>query len=292
MGASEQSSLRWRPYDHHDPDGGIIRLLPYLPAVRWPASLQFEGEWDGLALFAAEEILDHWGEEANQEAASPGATAVAVSIAVGGEERWMLSSLESLPDIEAPVYPDPEPVAALEMAEEEEKPVWLLEPGLDDDAWAELVGDIVGESVRLSRLIRAAFGAVGARRRFLGAARRIALSEMRLSEAAAENRDVQIVMAAALVSARWERGRPMAPDHPIAVRGDNRFAARLRGALASLRESWIGEQIDDEASPESVLLAPVVQPWFPHILERLERDPTPERVEPYGGEKGRWHASR
>ena len=48
-------TLDWSPVNWDDPDGGIVRLLPFSPSESF-------GEWHGLALMASSEEPQLWKE--------------------------------------------------------------------------------------------------------------------------------------------------------------------------------------------------------------------------------------
>ena len=55
---------------------------------------------------------------------------------------------------------------------------------------------------------------------------------------------------------------------------NSRFASRLRGALAELRNS----RVDDAKAPDSTLLVPVHQAWLPSLEAAVTAWPDPEPV--------------
>ena len=69
---------------------------------------------------------------------------------------------------------------------------------------------------------------------------------------------------------RWNLNRENSVDELNHTK-DNRFAARMRGSLAVLRE---------EFGDEAVLLVPIQQAWRKSMLEALERLPHAESSSP------------
>ncbi len=297
--AEDIAPLVWRAEDWRDPDGGVIRLLPHLPTVHSPPGLAAGPGWHGLALLATEEDLEMWQQQSVQEAESPGCTAVAMMTAMGGGTAQMLSGLAMLQTLQGAVFPDPEPSRLLAAAQSAARPVWLVEPDLDDEGWAALTVASAEAQVKVRNLLRAVTGG----RRYRRMVKRVGRAETdRLDVASGgvgtivgrgevESKDEseraptadELIRAAALTSAWWMHSRSHL-DQSLRASFDDRLAARLRGALAELRDLVAREQVDDESPPEAILLAPVTQSWLTHLHEALRRGPVAERVECMAGE--------
>jgi len=309
----------WESRDWADPDGGVIRLQPHMQTVRSPSGFGHRGSWDGLALLATDEDLELWQEQTEEEAISPGSTAVGMATSMGGSTAHMLNRLSELKAIDAAIFPDPEPVAALAAAAAESKPIWLVEPDLDDEEWAELTIASATAQVKIRNLLLA----VGASGRYKRQVKRILRLESSRTDSQScgvesvifnrgngvdsenggvleggdvsesgdalsrtiEQQRADLVIAAALSAAWWQQSR-MHLDIPLRQSFDNRLACRLRGALQALREDLNREQVDGQATTEPVLLAPVGQVWLPHLIDALERGVKSEWVEKRNSDGG------
>jgi hypothetical protein len=289
-----------------------------MQTVRSPTGFGRRGSWHGLALLATEEDLELWQEQIEEEDISPGSTAVGMATSMGGSTARMLNRLSELKVIDAAIFPDPEPVEALAAAAVESKPIWLVEPDLDDEGWMELTIASATAQVKIRNLLLA----IGANRRYNRQVKHILRHESSRTDSQSngvesvifnrgkgdvsenggelevegssdkedafessiplsksiEQQRAELVIAAALSAAWWQQSR-MHLDIPLRQSFDNRLAGRLRGALQALRDDFNREQVDGQATTEPVLLAPVGQVWLPHLVDALERGVKSERVE-------------
>ena len=263
------ASLPWAPVDWVDPNGGVIRLWPFLPNVVYSTALRrTEGEWDGVAYLLPSDEDEIWDAQADEEKESPGINRDAV-ISSGGTLARMMLGMSTIESIQTCKFPDPEPrrilQAALSPSGTGQRPVFFIEP--DDESWTEWVEDCADEMVRLKNLTRSIFSG------------RIWRKMLRISikntNPPFSERDEQkagaFAQASALAAAWWARSESILTSD-LQQRRDQRMAARLRGVLGTL----FGGQVDDGVTP--VLLVPVMQAWMPSILAALEQEPLPEHV--------------
>ena len=85
---------------------------------------------------------------------------------------------------------------------------------------------------------------------------------------------VDLGAAAAACAAWWLEEEGVLGDSLYSER-DLRFASRIRGALADLRDS----RVDDEKAQEPTLMVPVHQARLPSIEAAISRWPMPEALQ-------------
>ncbi|MBD14393.1 MAG: hypothetical protein CMJ72_04400 [Planctomycetaceae bacterium] len=263
------ASLSWTPVDWVDPNGGTIRLWPFLPNVVYSSTLRrTEGKWDSVAFLLPDDEAEIWDSQADEEKASPGINRDAV-ISSGGTLSRMMLGMSSIESIQTCKFPDPEPrrilQAALSPSGKGPRSIFFIEP--DDEKWTEWVEDCADEMVRLKNLTRSIFSGRIWRKMLRRAIQRTTPPDAERNERKAG----AYAQASALAAAWWARSESvLTPD--LQLRRDKRMAARLRGVLGTLS----GGQVDDGGTP--VLLVPVMQAWIPSILAALEQTPLPEHV--------------
>ncbi len=127
----------WSTASWEDPDGGTILLHGTFPTVVLPRSLWPNPKaWDGLALLDDAGAPEAWSQEEEDERASPGVNLEAARFGIGHEAHL----LDALTSIEGPLtgrFPDPEPLRLFREAQRADRPVYFLEPNLDDEAWSD-----------------------------------------------------------------------------------------------------------------------------------------------------------
>ena len=262
-------SLTWSPIEWNDPNGGVIRLWPFLPNVVYSADLRrTEGEWDGVAFLLPDDEHEIWNSQVDEEKSSPGINRDGI-ISSGGTLARMMLGMSTIESIQTCKFPDPEPrrilQAALSPSGNGPRPVFFIEP--DDEKWTEWVEDCADEMVRLKNLTRSIFS-----RRIW---RKVLRNSIQSTVPPRTERDDEkaggFAQASALAAAWWTRSESVL-NHELQIRRDERLAARLRGAL----ETLCGGQIHGEDAP--VLIVPIMQAWLPNILAALEKSPRPEHV--------------
>lgn len=258
----------WTLRDWNDPDGGIIRLWGTVATVILPRALRPRDDWDGAAFLLTDEEIEAWDEEDAMEMRSRGALA-RLAIEGGGDFARMLERMLQLDLVKAGRFPDPEPRRLFHLAEKGELPYYFVEPDTGDEEWVEYLKGCGDEAARLSRIV----GQLFARRSWRRALKE-ALKESSSPKGVAADEADQLSYAAALSTAWWRRSEMMYNPH-LRRQRDLRLAARLRGSLASLRDSGI-------SSP--VLIVPLAGAWTSDLLAILKEEPEPEHVEALSAE--------
>ena len=253
-------TLDWSPVNWEDPDGGIVRLLPFSPLVDFSESF---GEWHGLALMASSEEPQLWKEQYEEEEESPNIVRDAM-IAQMGHSGRMVKEMTFLEHESIGKFPDPIPFKCFQTAKNLANPIWFLEPDMDDDNWVKLTLEGVDYRASIWNLIRS----IGSGRKMMKIARTIA------KETSPHSDDLRIHIASSLSAAWWfiETNHLTEELHE---RINHRIASRIRGSLRSLCES-LDEQIDDEES--AVLLVPVPLVRLSGVLVALELLPDTEEM--------------
>jgi len=251
--------LSWEDIVWSDPDGGRIVLHGVLPTTVHPQALRPRLEWHALALLEGPEIEDVWQLEEESEKESPGIN-LASSILGGGIDSAMIEDLTQLEEIQTGRFPDPEPRRLHRLALRHNRPVYCIEPTLDDSDWEEQRTLEAKVSTHWRKLL----GMVRIGKKWKKAVK------VRIFDAVPPPKNVPRDMATAsvLTAAWWDLTESRITPELSKAR-DLRFAKRLRGALAIERA-----QHGDDAT----LILPMVQTWRPSILAMLETNPEPEEI--------------
>jgi hypothetical protein len=251
--------LSWEDIVWSDPDGGNIVLHGVLPTTVHPQALRPRLEWHALALLEGPEIEDVWQLEEESEKESPGIN-LASSILGGGLDSAMIEDLTQLEEIQTGRFPDPEPRRLHRLALRHNRPVYCIEPTLDDSDWEEQRTLEAKVSTHWRKLL----GMVRIGKKWKKAVK------VRIFDAVPPPKNVPRDMATAsvLTAAWWDLTEARITPELSKAR-DLRFAKRLRGALAAERA-----QHGDDAT----LILPMVQTWRPSILAMLETNPEPEEI--------------
>jgi len=266
-----ESELGWLPVILEDPEGGRIVLYPHLPCVRMPSELRTREHWDGLALIASAEEVSGWPAEEKEDQASPGVH-VAAAMASGTILGRLLDDL-TIYEVDGPSIPDPEPMRLLHHAENARggMPIYALEPSMDDEGWIEWMTRAADEQVSMSSLLSSI--TVGRRWKKLRAA---AVSRV----AAAKGVDSELGAAAASSAAWWtEENKGLSEE--LREERCSRLVARMRGALANLREG----RVDDSEARGPSLMVPVHQPRLHSLVEAFEGWPDAEPLNTLGAQE-------
>ena len=248
----------WSTASWEDPDGGKILLHGTLPTVVLPRSLWPNPKaWDGLALLDDAGAPEAWLQEEEDERASPGVNLEAARFGIGHEAHL----LDALTSIDGPLtgrFPDPEPLRLFREAQRSSRPVYFLEPNLDDEAWSDHLSLEAKERTDWRRLIRR----VRSRRAW-----RKALSEVASGVTSGPEDGMAEVMVA--TRAWWQMWDA---DLTVTTRlsRDRRFAARARGALAEVRKTG-----------GSTLLLVLVEPRVDALVKALNEGPPAEVIVSY-----------
>ncbi len=248
--------LTWGAVDWQDPDGGIIRFLPYCPLV----DSAEEVEWSGLSLIASTEDLALWSDQRREEADSPGIVRDAMIANLGPSGR-VVKEMVTLDDPDIACFPDPVPYKLLQYARSEGRRIWCIEPNFDDSSWVDMTLLIADSRTRTRSLLRA----IGANRRVMKMAKAIAMEPPSTDH-------ISFHIAASLQAAWWRNEMESVPKDILGAL-HVRLAARLRGALSQLRDDLDGQVDDGDAK---VMLVPVPQVRLPEVLEALGSMPESE----------------
>ncbi|MBI88146.1 MAG: hypothetical protein CMB67_03865 [Euryarchaeota archaeon] len=246
--------LRWEPTVFQDPLGGEITLWPYLPCVLMPKQMR-PRHWDGLALLSSIDELTSLREEEDQEKASPGVH-LQSAVASGTSLGMLVRDLSAL-EIDGPSIPDPERIRLIRHAENSRggMPVYPLEPGIDDEDWADWQSRWADEQVRLGNLIAT-----------MGRSRRWAKIRRKAASSVSKSKWVDANLgAASAVCAAWWMEESLSLTEKLVRERDSRLSARLRGALADLR----GTDNKFSKNETTTLLVPVQQAYLPSLENSL-----------------------
>ena len=248
----------WSTASWEDPGGGKILLHGTFPTVVLPRSLWPNPKaWDGLALLDDAGAPEAWLQEEEDERASPGVNLEAARFGIGHEAHL----LDALTSIDGPLtgrFPDPEPLRLFREAQRSSRPVYFLEPNLDDEAWSDHLSLEAKERTDWRRLIRR----VRSRRAW-----RKALSEAASGVTSGpENGMAEVMVATRAWWQMWDA------DLTVTTRlsRDRRFAARARGALAEVRKTG-----------GSTLLLVLVEPRVDALVKALNEGPPAEVIVSY-----------
>ena len=259
------SELGWREKTLDDPDGGRIVLWPHLPCVRMPPGLRSRRVWDGVAFLLSHNDISSMREEEKQDRESPGVHNEA-AMASGTTLGRLVRELEGL-DVEGPRIPDPEQIRLLLHADNSRGglPVFPIEPDLDDIGWSDWLERSADKQVNVTTLLST-----------LTLGRRWSRTATAAISSIATDDEVGIELgaAAAACAAWWSEEEGVLGEALYAER-DMRFASRIRGALADLRDS----RVDDEKAQEPILMVPVHQARLPSLEAAISGWPVPESIQ-------------
>ena len=242
-----------------DPLGGKIILHGVLPTIVFPRKLRPQFEWHGLGLLESEDIVELWLQEEKDEAESPGVNRSHALIS-GGTMALFLDEMIELDDITSGRFPDPEPRRVHRLAEKHNRPIYYIEPSFDDEKWEEHMLKEAKEVSRWKKL----FGLISLGGKWRKRVKKNIFQAKKPPKGISAN-----FGSASVLSATWWDLNEWLIGETISMERNQRFAARLRGALADLRETY---------GDEACLLIPLVMPWRGQILSSLELMPDIEEI--------------
>jgi nucleotide-binding universal stress UspA family protein len=249
--SSVSSRLVWEDLTWQDPDGGTIVLHGVLPTIVYPRKLRPNYQWHGLALLESEDIVEFWIQEEKDEAESQGVNRSHALIS-GGTMAIYLDELIELEDIASGRFPDPEPRRVHRLAERHQRPVYFIEPSFDDEGWEE---HMLKEAKEVSRW-RKLLGLIS----LGGKWRKRVKKNIFQAKKPPKGISANFASASVLAATWWDLNEWLIGEE-ISSERNNRFATRLRGALADLRKTH---------GDEACLLVPLVMPWRHQISSSLE----------------------
>ena len=254
-----QPILSWDDLVWSDPDGGKIILHGTLPTVIFPLKMRPRESWHGIALLESPDVVDLWVQEEIDEAESPGVN-LNYSLISGGGLAIYLDDVTELEGVVSGRFPDPEPRRLHRNAVRHERSVYFIEPTADDDEWYEYLSKEAKAASHWRKLL----GMIS-----LGGKWRKRMKN-NVSKAREPPKGVTKNMASASVLAlTWWQLSEWLINESISSSRDNRFAARLRGALADLRI-----QHGDDAT----LILPMHMPWRNAIYSALNEQKEVEEI--------------
>ena len=250
-------NLDWDDIHWEDPDGGAIVLHGILPTVVFPNGMRPRLTWHGLGIMGSSEEIDVWAEEEKSEKEDPGIN-LDSAILNGGLDSLYLEMLTWVEELQVGKFPDPEPRRLHKAAVNHQRPVFFAEPDMDDELWAEYLGREAKAMTKPWKLFRIVFTS----RRW-----RKTIKKMRKNVVEQPQREPDGLQAASALAATWWSLNRENSDAELSAEKDLRFAARLRGGLAKLRQNH---------GSEAVLLVPIQQAWRESMLNALNSNPKPE----------------
>ena len=261
-------NLDWKDIHWKDPDGGTIVLHGVLPTVVLPNGMRPRLTWHGLGIMGSSEEVDVWAEEEKAEVKDPGIN-LDSAILNGGLDGLYLEMLAfGVEGLQVGKFPDPEPRRLHKAAVNHGRPVFFIEPDMDDEEWAEFLGKEAKAMTRPLKLARIIFTS----RRW-----RKGIKKMRKHVVEQPSREPDGLQAASALAATWWSLNRENSVEELNLAKDLRFASRLRGALSTLREEY---------GDESVLLVPIQQAWRKSMLTALETLPASETSSPSDASAG------
>lgn len=253
------ASLDWADPVWVDPDGGRIQLHGTLPTVVFPNIMRPRQGWHGLALLETPDVVELWAEEEADEAASQGVNLTHAMLSGGAFGRYA-EGISVLEELQGGRFPDPEPRRLQRNADRHGRPVFFIEPLADDPDW----NDFLTKEARAMSHWRKLLSMIRIGKRWK---KSIKHHVMTVSPPP-KGQSVDYASASVMASAWWELTRAMSTPDLNEAR-DLRFAARLRGALASLRVLH---------GDDATLLVALHQPHREAMLKVLSTQPTPEEI--------------
>ncbi len=252
------SSL-WADAVWEDPDGGKVIVHGTMPTVVYPNAMRPRATWHGLALLESPDIVDLWAQEEADEAESEGIN-LTHALLSGGAFGKYVEGIETLEDLQGGRFPDPEPRRLQRNADRHDRPVFFIEPLADDEDWS----DYLTQEARAVSHWRKLLGMVRVGKRWKKSLKR----HLFHAQPPPKGQSVDYSTASVLTAAWWELSEWLSTP-ALAERRNARYAARIRGALASLR-AFLGD--------EATLLLVVHQPHAKAMVMALEANRAVEEI--------------
>ena len=252
------SSL-WADAVWEDPDGGKVIVHGTMPTVVYPNAMRPRATWHGLALLESPDIVDLWAQEEADEAESEGIN-LTHALLSGGAFGKYVEGIETLEDLQGGRFPDPEPRRLQRNADRHDRPVFFIEPLADDEDW----GDYLTQEAKAVSHWRKLLGMVRVGKRWKKSLKR----HLFHAQPPPKGQSVDYSTASVLTAAWWELSEWLSTP-ALAERRNARYAARIRGALASLR-TFLGD--------EATLLLVVHQPHDRAMVMALEANRAVEEI--------------
>lgn len=249
----------WADMVWTDPDGGRVILHGTLPTVVLPNAMRPRDQWHGLALLDSPDIVDLWIQEEKDEVESQGIN-LTHGLLSGGAFGKYLEGISELEEIQGGRFPDPEPRRLQRNADRHERPVFFIEPLADDEDWS----DYLTEEAKAVSHWRKLLGMVRVTKRW----KRFVRAHLFLAQPPPKGQSTDLSSASVLAGAWWDMCEWL--SNPVLhQRRDERYAARIRGALATLRETH---------GDEATLLVALHMPHRHTVFEALKTHLKPEEI--------------
>ena len=252
------SSL-WADAVWEDPDGGKVIVHGTMPTVVYPNAMRPRATWHGLALLESPDIVDLWAQEEADEAESEGIN-LTHALLSGGAFGKYVEGIQTLEDLQGGRFPDPEPRRLQRNADRHDRPVFFIEPLADDEDWS----DYLTQEAKAVSHWRKLLGMVRVGKRWKKSLKR----HLFHAQPPPKGQSVDYSTASVLTAAWWELSEWLSTP-ALAERRNARYAARIRGALASLR-TFLGD--------EATLLLVVHQPHAKAMVMALEANRAVEEI--------------
>ncbi len=252
------SSL-WADAVWEDPDGGKVIVHGTMPTVVYPNAMRPRATWHGLALLESPDIVDLWAQEEADEAESEGIN-LTHALLSGGAFGKYVEGIQTLEDLQGGRFPDPEPRRLQRNADRHDRPVFFIEPLADDEDWS----DYLTQEAKAVSHWRKLLGMVRVGKRWKKSLKR----HLFHAQPPPKGQSVDYSTASVLTAAWWELSEWLSTP-ALAERRNARYAARIRGALASLR-TLLGD--------EATLLLVVHQPHARAMVMALEANRAVEEI--------------
>ncbi|MCH2648288.1 MAG: hypothetical protein MKZ57_00570 [Candidatus Poseidoniaceae archaeon] len=251
------SRIGWEDIVWEDPDGGKIVLHGTIPTVVYPRKLRPSIEWHGLALLESDEVVELWEQEEKDELESNGVN-LAHGLVSGGTMGIFLEEVTQIDEVTSGRFPDPEPRRVHRLAVRHNRPVFFIEPELDDEDWE---AHMIAEAKEVSRW-KKLLGLVTVGKKW----RKKVKENIFHAEKPPKGVTANLSSAAVLCATWWDLNEWLIGE-AIAESRNLRFASRLRGALKQLRIDY---------GDDAVLLVPLFMPWRSTIFNELNNLPDVE----------------
>lgn len=252
-------SSMWTDTVWEDPEGGSVIIHGTMPTVVYPNAMRPRASWHGLALLESPDVVDLWVQEEADEAESQGIN-LTHALLSGGAFGKYIEGIETLEGLQGGRFPDPEPRRLQRNADRHGRPVFFIEPLADDDDWS----DYLTQEARAVSHWRKLLGMVRVGKRWKKSVKHHLFD----AQPPPKGQSVDYSTASVLAAAWWELSEWLSTP-ALALRRNERYAARVRGALASLRSSF-GE--------EATLLLVVHQPHAAAMLKALDANGAVEEI--------------
>ncbi|MEC8520074.1 MAG: hypothetical protein VXY67_03815, partial [Candidatus Thermoplasmatota archaeon] len=225
----------------------------------YPNAMRPRATWHGLALLESPDIVDLWAQEEADEAESEGIN-LTHALLSGGAFGKYVEGIQTLEDLQGGRFPDPEPRRLQRNADRHDRPVFFIEPLADDEDWS----DYLTQEARAVSHWRKLLGMVRVGKRWKKSLKR----HLFHAQPPPKGQSVDYSTASVLTAAWWELSEWLSTP-ALAERRNARYAARIRGALASLR-TFLGD--------EATLLLVVHQPHAKAMVMALEANRAVEEI--------------